>query len=285
MTKKMEKYRLRVLITAAIAGILIMVANSAVWVNRQLSDTDNFTKTAVTSLTSESSTDALATEIVDKALADYPLIKSVVDDTAINFVSGLLGSGRMEQAMTAVVSRLQIFLTSPQKQPVVINLEGAKTTVNQLIQLSGREGQAKFDPNKIPNEITVFDPANYPNFYQYTVILTWLSPLLAIGALALLAWPYIQDRSRYREVMIIQGVCVAVAGILALLVGPLFRPVALGNIASPNMRVVIGNLYDAFIATFNNQTMIVIGVGLLVVAISVGIGVYEHFKTRPPAKK
>jgi len=280
MTAKLEKFRRNVLITGAIAGLLIVVANSAIWVNRYLSDTNNFTKTAVTSLTSESSTDALATEIVDIALADYPVIKSLVDDTAVNFISGLLGSGRMEQAMTAVVARLQIFLTSPQKPPVVINLEGAKTTVNQLIQLSGRGGETRFDTNEIPNQITVFDPANYPNFYHYTVVLTWLSPLLAIGAVALLAWPYIHDRKRYREIMIIQGICVAGAGLLALLVGPLLRPIALGNIQSPNLRIVIGNLYDAFIATFNQQTMFVIAAGVLAIAVSTGIVVVQHYRLK-----
>lgn len=285
MTKTLDKFRRNVLITAAIAGVLVIVANSAVWANRYLIDTDNFTKTAVTSLTSESSTDALATEIVDVALADYPVIKSVVDDTAINFISGLLGSGRMEQAMTGVVSRLQIFLTSPQKQPVVINLEGAKEVVNNLIKLSGREGETKFDPNKIPSQITVVDPTKYPNFYQYTVALTWLSPLAAIGALLLLAWPYLKNRTRYREIMIIQGICIATAGLFALLVGPLFRPMVLGNLQSANMRVVVGNLYDAFIATFNSQTMFVIAVGLLAVAVSVGILIFGHYKKTKTVKK
>jgi hypothetical protein len=284
MTKKLEKFQVRVLITAVIAGFLIVVANSAIWANRYLSDTDNFTQTAVTAITSDSSTDAIASEIVDKALADYPAVKNVVDDAATNFISGLLGSARMQKALTQVVSRLQIFLTTPQKQPVVINLEGAKTTVNQLIQLSGREGQTNFDPNKIPDQITVFDPAKYPNFYHYTVILTWLSPLAALGAVALLAWPYVAQRAKYRQVMLIQGACVTLAGLLALLVGPLFRPVVLANVSSINMRVLVTNLYDAFMATFNQQTYWVIGMGVLAAAVSVGISAYLHYRPTPVKK-
>ena len=280
MTKKLETFRRNVILTGLLAGLLVVVANSAVWANRYLSNTDNFTRTAVTSLTSESSTDALATEIVDIALADYPVIKNAVDDTAVGFISGLLGSARLEQGMTQVVSRLQVFLTSPQKPPVVINLEGAKEVVTRLIQLSGREGETRIDPNEIPNQITVFDPAKFPNFYQYTVVLTWLSPLLAIGAVALLAWPYFKDKTRYKETMIIQGACIALAGLFALLLGPLFRPLALGNITSVNLRVVVGNLYDAFIATFNTQTMLVIGLGLLAVGVSVAISVAQHYQAK-----
>lgn len=284
MTKRLEKFQVRVLLTALLAGFLIVVANSAIWANRYLSDTDNFTSTAVTAITSESSTDAIAGEIVDKALADYPAIKNVVDDTATNFISGLLGSARMQKALTQVVSRVQIFLTSPQKQPVVINLEGAKSTVNQLIQLSGREGQTNFNPDNIPNQITVFDPAKYPNFYQYTVVLTWLSPLAALGAVALLAWPYLTQRNKYRQAMLIQGACVTLAGLLALLVGPLFRPMVLANVTSTNMRVVVSNLYNAFISTFNQQTMWVIALGVIAVVVSVSISAYIHYRPAKAAK-
>lgn len=281
MTKKLEKFQVRVLLTAILAGFLIVVANSAIWANRYLSDTDNFTQTAVTAITSESSTDAIASEIVDTALADYPAVKNVVDDAATNFISGLLGSARMQKALTQVVSRVQIFLTTPQKQPVVINLEGAKTTVEQLIKLSGRETQTNFNPDKIPNQVTLFDPAKYPNFYHYTVVLTWLSPLAGLGAVALLAWPYISQRNKYRQTMVIQGACVTLAGLLALLVGPLFRPMVLANVSSTNMRVVVGNLYNAFIATFNQQTMWVVALGVLAMVVSIGISAYIHYR---PAK-
>ncbi len=279
--KPSRNFRRNVVITGIIAGLFIVLANSAIWVNRYLFDSNNFTNTAVSSLTSDSSRNALATEITDQALKDYPKIKSVVDDTAINFISGLLGSNRVEQILTKTVSRLQIFLTSPKREPVVINLENTKEIISRLIQVSGREEEALIDPAKIPDQITVFNPDNFPNFYNAGVTLTWLSPLLGIGAIALLAWPYVGHRKQYQELLIIQGACVAVFGILALLLGPLVRPVALGNIQSANIRIVVGNIYDAFIATFNSQTMLVIGFGLLAIITSgviIGIQRYKSSK-------
>lgn len=266
--KTPKNFRRNVLITAIVAGLFVVLANSAIWANRYLFDSTNFTTTAVSSLTSDSSRKALATEITDQALKDYPKIKSVVDDTAVNFISGLLGSSRVEQILTKTVSRLQIFLTSPKREPVVINLENTKDVITRLIQVSGREEEARIDPAKIPDQITVFNPDNFPNFYQYGVSLTWLSPVLAIGAIALLSWPYVNNRKDYRQLLFIQGACIAGFGLLALLLGPLVRPVALGSIQSANMRVVVGNLFDAFIATFNSQTMIVIGLGFAAVIIS-----------------
>jgi hypothetical protein len=279
VNKPSRNFRRNVVITGIIAGLFIVLANSAIWVNRYLFDSNNFTNTAVSSLTSDSSRNALATEITDQALKDYPKIKSVVDDTAINFISGLLGSNRVEQILTKTVSRLQIFLTSPKREPVVINLENTKEIISRLIQVSGREEEALIDPAKIPDQITVFNPDNFPNFYNAGVTLTWLSPLLGIGAIALLAWPYVGHRKQYQELLIIQGACVAVFGILALLLGPLVRPVALGNIQSANIRIVVGNIYDAFIATFNSQTMLVIGFGLLAIITSGVIIGIQRYKT------
>ena len=57
-------------LTASVAALFLTVANSAIWMNRAIFDTNRFTKTAVASFTSESSRNALANEVVDRALAD-----------------------------------------------------------------------------------------------------------------------------------------------------------------------------------------------------------------------
>ncbi|HMS23873.1 MAG TPA: hypothetical protein PKB09_03630 [Candidatus Saccharibacteria bacterium] len=278
--KPADKLRRNVLISAIIAGVFIIVANTAIWINRYMFNSENFTTTAVTSLTSESSRTAIATEITDQALKDYPKIKSVVDDTAVNFISSLLDSNRTEKVLTGAVSRLQIFLTSPKREPVVINLTTAKEVISRLIEVSGREDEARIDPASIPDQITIFNPDNFPNFYGAGVTLSWLSPLLGLSAIALLAWPYVKNRDRYKELLVLQGVCVAIFGFLALLIGPLVRPVVLGNIQSANMRVVVGNLYSAFTAAFNAQSYVIIAVGLIAVATSLGITALKRYRTK-----
>lgn len=278
--KPTDKLRRNVLITSIIAGVFILVANTAIWINRYMFNSENFTSTAVTSLTSESSRTAIATEITDQALKDYPKIKSVVDDTAVNFISSLLDSNRTEKVLTGAVSRLQIFLTSPKRDLVVINLTTAKDVISRLIEVSGRQDEARIDPATIPDQITIFNPDNFPNFYGAGVTLSWLSPLLGLSAITLLAWPYLKNRDRYKELLILQGICVAIFGVLALFIGPLVRPVVLGNIQSANMRVVVGNLYSAFTAAFNSQSYIIIAVGLIAIATSLGITALKRYRTK-----
>lgn len=278
--QRKDNLKRNVLITAIIAGVFILVANTALWINRYMFDSQRFTATAVTSLTSESSRTAIATEITDQALKDYPKIKSVVDDTAINFISSLLDSNRTEKVLTGATSKLQIFLTSPKREPVVINLTTAKEVISRLIEVSGREDEARINPASIPDKITIFNPDNFPNFYGLGVTLSWLSPLLGLSAIALLAWPYAKNRDRYKQILMLQGICVATFGILALFFGPLVRPVVLGNIQSANMRVVVGNLYNSFLSAFNSQTYIIIAVGLAAVVTSLGIVAVKRYRDK-----
>jgi hypothetical protein len=80
------------ILTSLIAGLLLVVANSAIWVNRQVFNTENFTNTAVSSLSSESSRQALGSRITDEVLKDYPVVKSIAGDRLSNLISGLLGT-------------------------------------------------------------------------------------------------------------------------------------------------------------------------------------------------
>jgi hypothetical protein len=277
MATKKDNFKRNVILTSIVAGFFLIIANSALWANRYIFDTDNFTSTAVTSITSESSRKALATEITDRALADYPKASAIVSDKAASLLTGLLGSDTVEKITTKAVSKLQVFLTSPVREPVEYNFVGLKETITKLIEVTGREDETRIDVTKIPDTVTLFDPADYPNFYNASVTLNWLSPIAFLGAVALIGWPYAKRRTQFRWTLLSQGVIIVGAGLFAMLLGPLFRPLLLGEIQSPNVRVIVGNLYDAFIATFNSQSLAIVLVGVLMMA---AVGVLKIYNLR-----
>lgn len=279
MVKSTQKLGGWLIASAIVASILLIVANSAIWVNRNLFDTNKFTNTAVASLTSEPSRRALSSEITDIAFADYPKVQALVGDRATEFISGLLGSEQAEKITTKAVSKLQVKLTSPPREnPVEINLVGLKDTLNKLIEVSGREGETKIDPNKIPDKIVLLNPDNIPNFYNAGVVLGWLSPLLVLLSIALLAWPYFKKREIYTRILALQGSILLLFGLLALAIGPLFKPMLISNVDSTNLRIVVGNLYDAFIASFNSQTLFLVFAGLISILASASIHAYRYYK-------
>lgn len=272
------KFTHQVILTSVIAALLLFVANTAIWANRAIFDTNTFTTTAVTSLTSESSRQALAQEVVDRALADRPAIKSVVGGTATKLVSGLLGTNQFNAVLEKAVGKLQVYLTSNSQKSISLDLSGVKSTVEKLLTVADTRGanteNATERVSNIPDELVLVNADNVPSFYTYGLVFLWVGPLCAIGALALLVYPYIRKRSQYYKIAAIQGSALAVAGLLSLLVGPLVRPPALASIQSPNVRVVVGNLYDSFIAIFNQQAywLVVAGVLLALVPLAVRYG-------------
>lgn len=252
----------RLIITSLIAGMLLAIVNSAVWINRQIFDTKAFTETAVTAITSESSRDAIGARITDEALKDNPVAKNIAGDRVANLVSGLLGTDQAEKLLAAAVSRLQIYLTSNNQQDVDIELSGLKSTVTRVIEISGVEPR-RIDPSKIPDRLVLVEEKNVPNLYTYGVVVSWLAPLGLLAALILIAVPYLWDRKHYVQIMFVHGALLISVGLISLLLGPLLRPPALEPFHNPNGREVVGNIYDAFISTFNTQTAAFVYIGVL----------------------
>lgn len=261
----------KLIVTSLVAGLLLMIVNSAIWVNQQVFDTKNFTNTAVTAISSESSRKAIGGRITDQILRDNPVVKNIAGDQLTNLFSGLLGTDQANKLLTATVTRLQIYVTSSNQKDVDIDLSGLKDTLTRVAEIRGGDQPSRINPDKIPSKIVLIESKNVPNLYNYGVTLTWVAVGVFVIAGLLLAKPYISDRSKYLSIMIVQGASFVLVGLVSLLIGPIFRPSVLEPFQNPNGRVVVGNLYNAFIATFNSQTMIFIWLGIGLIALSVVI--------------
>ena len=257
---------------------MIAFANTAIWINRQIFDTDNFTNTAVTSITSESSRKALGARITDEALQDTPVVKNIAGDRVSGLISGLLGTDLANSLLVASVSKLQVYVTSSDQQDVDIDLTQLKGILTKVVALGDIEQTIKVDPNNIPDKIVIIEAKNVPDLYGYGVAMSWLAPLAALVAIGLLARPYFRDRKSYLKIMTVQGLSLIVVGLISLLTGPLLRPIALESVTNANGRIVVGNLYDAFIKTFDAQTAIIVYFGLAVCLAAALVSVYRRLK-------
>jgi hypothetical protein len=138
------------------------------------------------------------------------------------------------------------------------------TAVDTVSDRNTEEAQVKIED--LPDTITIINTDKFPNIYNLGVALLWIAPLAALGALAALA--YIVYRARYSkrltaQVLAVAGAIIVIAGLFALALGPLFKPPILANVSSANMRVVVENIYQAFIVKLNNQTMTIFLIGIL----------------------
>lgn len=273
------------IVSAIFAAILFVIANSAFWVNNYIFDTNNFSSVATTSLTSESSRDAIASEITDKLLSDYPTAKNIAGNTITKVVSGVLGTDQVENVLGKAISKLQVSFTSSDPQSLTIDLQGPKEFITKVVDVVSTQRQVKINPDNIPSEIVLVNKDNIPDFYKYGIVFLWLGPIALIGAIVLVAYPYVKWHKNYKVIMMIQAGALLGAGLLALLLGPLFRPPVLSKVPSPDARTVVSNLYNAFIGTFNNQTQILIVVAVLVLAVGGVLLIVPNIRRKVQAKK
>lgn len=258
-----------------VAGFLLVIANSALWVNRTLFDVNTFSTIAEQSLLSESSRNALAGEVVDTVLADRPLVKNAVGDTATKLISGLLGSNQAEAGVKKVISRIHLAITSENPKNIEFDLTGIKSVIDKIIILIGKDDDAS-RVNKIPDKIAILDVNKLPKLYLYGTIFLWVAPLALIGAAILLARPHVIRRRLDAKILTFQGFVIIGTSVLALLVGPLFRPPLLAQIPDSDLRVVVDNIYNAFVDNFNTQTMWLFDFGLVMLFVAICVFIYTR---------
>lgn len=118
------------------ASLCLIVASTAFWFNRYIFESSNFTAIVTTSISSDSSREALATEITDRVLENKPILKNLIDDQAIKLVSALLESDQAQKIQDRAVSKLHTIVTSENPQPIEIELGPIKTALSVAASVS-----------------------------------------------------------------------------------------------------------------------------------------------------
>lgn len=274
-----KKNTLRLLALSSVGVLFLIIANSAVWVNRTIFNTQNFSKITTDSLLSESSRGAISDEIVQQALSDRPFIRNAVQEPASKFISGLLASNQAQTVVNRAASRLQIAVTSEHKENIEIDLSSVKQTVGKLIDLAGQNQEAT-DIDKIPSKIMLVDVSKIPEFYKLGTLFMWFGPLALVIGLLLLAEPHIRAKRIKLDVLPAQGLIVIAGYLLGLLIGPLFRPPVLSQFTNANLRQVAENLYNSFVSSFNSQLKFMLILGLVILLTPLVNKTYLYIKKR-----
>jgi len=277
-----------IVITTLVACFFLLLFNTAVWLNRYIMSTDTFTATALPALQSESSTQAIATEVTDKLLENRPVLRSTINDRVVTLVAALLGTDLSDRLVEKSVRTLQISLTTANPKIVAIDLGAIKNIIAQVLTI-GRAltdrpvEEQRVNVNDIPDKIIIFDPTPLPSFYAVGLTALWLAPLALLAVLGCLLYPLYRafriGVSELKRLLTIQGGAIVIAGLLALSLGPLVRPTVLAQISSENLRVVADNLMTAFLTTFNQQTFWVIlfpGLVMLLIALVIQVWPWAH---------
>ncbi|USN97334.1 MAG: hypothetical protein H6799_03105 [Candidatus Nomurabacteria bacterium] len=266
--KENVKLNIKFYLLTSLAVIFLLIANSALWVNRVIFNTNNFSEITAASLLSESSRKAVSSEVVDQALSERPVLKSLAEERATNFISSLLKTSQVENSVNKVSSKLQLAFTSNNNQNIEFDLSGIKQTTTNLINLSNNNNLSeKIESSSVPDKITLLDTSKLPKFYNLGTLFMWLAPITFILGVLILAYPHIKQKKILNNLLWRQGLIVLLGYLLGLLLGPLFRPLILSQFKNINLRVVAENLYNSFVGSFNSQIQLMLFLGLTMVLV------------------
>jgi hypothetical protein len=248
-------------------GLCLFVTNSAIWFNQNIFNTNQFTAVATEAIVSPSSRLATAKGITNKIFENRPLLLRVLDDTTTKIVSGLLDTAAAHAVMSESITRLHTVITSEDPQPIVINLVSFKAVLSRIASVIDQPAaENSVNIEDIPDAIVLLNPENLPNIYQMGATLMWLGPLLGLIALGLLLWLLFKawaDKLEVAKIFLWTSLTLVATGALSLMVGPIFRPRLLVQVTDENARVIVTNLYNAFLTTYNQQTLIFFSLAII----------------------
>ena len=281
-----QRYRTAVMLV--VVGGLITIAQTAWWVSHTIYDTKTFAIITTAVLTSESSRDAIANEVVNQSFANKPILRAALGKTAVKLVSGLLATDQANSAIQRSSEKIQSVLTSSSKDNVDLNLVPLKRALIVISTIAEKADRpVDIQPSEMPDTVTILNRNNLPNLFRIYQILLFVAPLCIVIALTLVIYLFYLKRDHiYIAILQIGIMLVTITGI-GLITGPLVRPPVLSLISSTNVRVIVGNLYDGFIQPFYTQilNMGIFGI-ILIVAAAFRLGFFGKLirKIRKPSR-
>lgn len=273
---------------SSVATVLLLILSIAVWCNNYIFSTANFTNTAMPALTSESTTKAVADSLSDRLYQDRPVLGQLLNDRTSNLIAALLRTDLSGRAFNRAVTTLQITLTSAHPKDVAIDLTGIKNVIVPVIaigqQLANQPNPPQITGEQVPDTIVLVDAESIPNFYNFGVVMLWLSPLAALGSLGVVGYLayrlFKQSFAQAQEVLWVFGGVLLAGGLLGLGIVSLTVTTALGSFENPNVRTVVRNLLDAFMAHLNTQIQLGMIVPAIIVLVAAGaLAIWPFVKT------
>lgn len=280
MKKQAQKIsKLRILYTSALLLVMsasLLIVQSAVLINRSVFTTDTFSRTVTSSLTSESSRMAIASEVVERILADKPLARRVIGDDLTRLLAASLTSKLASSTLQSLSESIQLYMTTENQQSVTIELGSIKETITRLATVLDKDQALEATKiSDIPSTIVIVDESKIPSLYGLGIIFMWMAPIATLlGVMAASFILYIYRKKIYLALYLIFGT-LFFASIIGLVVGPLFKPPVLNIAKTINSRTVVANIYDAFTHLFTVQNYAVIYLSLSALA---ALFVLQHYK-------
>ncbi len=268
MMSKQTTHKIISVSMIVLAVITLFLAQSAYWINHTVFNEQNFSKTVTNTILTETNRDAIATSVVNQALADRPIAKRLVGDRAISLTSGLLGTDLSTQLIATLTSKTYAYTTSSDREDIAVDLTGIKAPISTLVALADQAGRdVNVSVDQIPDQIVLLKSNSFPDLSGTVKTMLWLGPLLWLATIALFSGYIYLGRKNYAKRVYVVGFSIAGLAIFGLASAPFIPAPLAAAVPTITLRPVAESLAVAFLAPFKNQMWYMLGISLAVLAV------------------
>jgi hypothetical protein len=256
-------------IVLLVAGcILLAVANVAVWAARDLFDARRFGSLVAEGLQTDKSTQVLAGEIVDLLLTEFPDIPRIARLPAEELVATLLQRPAFTVVFEGAAGAAIVVMTTDVRDKVSIDLERVLPFLIAII--TAIDPKLAADISATAQDSRVLQLMNHdelPRLNQAATVTPWLALVTLLGALVIFGvvlWRA-ADRSRALKY---SGWGVIISAAIGLLIALPAGRIVENNIANPQVRVVVGEVWTALTRPLVAQSLLLIILGAIVLIVN-----------------
>jgi hypothetical protein len=258
---------------------LILISLTSIWLNRVIFNTERFTAVTTAAFSEPSSRESIGSLVASRVFEDRPLLRATLSERLSGYVASLLGTETAVNAVERLAQETQLLFTSPQRDPVVLDLSSIKPLVASAQELvRSDDSQRRLSVEDIPDSITIIDTTKLPNFHTASMYVHIAGAVALVLAILMGVYWIIRGgkQSIYKRSRIIMLVIIAAAA-LAVVIGPLAEPafVSLGRDAPSQS--LLRNLYESYTLPFRNQALFL---GAMALFLFVAITLWREFKKR-----
>ena len=259
-----------IIILSVIVSVFLVLTSIGLWLERQIFNEERFKNTAVGVIKTDQVREAIADEIIIIVIGDFPELKNLATEFVQPTLAELLNSDFISLAIEEVAGEIQVALTSSEPQAVAIDVSGItgplKTAVGFIPNLSSEVENAVKD---LPSSIELIEKGGIPSIFTIGLILMWVGRLAGVSALVIfgiMVWKAIANRQS--QILRTLGIYISIgAAVFLVLIWAISSPI-LSTIGSGNIRVIVTNVFEAFLGILLNQTYVIVVGGLIIIGAS-----------------
>jgi len=267
-----------IVILSVIVSVFLVLTSIGLWLERQIFNEERFKNTAVGVIKTDQVREAIADEIIIIVTGDFPELQNLATEFVEPTLAELLNSDFVSSAVEEVAGEIQVALTSSEPQAVAIDISGItgplKTAAGFIPNLNSDVENAIKD---LPASIELIEKGGIPSIFTIGLILMWIGRLTGVTALVIfgvMVWKAIAKRQS--QILRTLGIYISIgAAIFLVLIWAISSPL-LATIGSGNIRVIVTNIFEAFLRILVNQTWVILVGGLVLIGASYLLGYWRE---------